>query len=248
MSWLLVIAFLFATGAMLGWVLEFFFRNLISHKGPKGHIFINPGFCRGPYLPIYGVGLVVMFAISYFLTPDVGPTNMALVVVGIGLCMTLIELVGGFLLEKVMNIRLWDYRHFKGNIGGYICPQFSLIWTALGALYYLVVHPLAIDGIIWLSHNLAFSFMIGLFFGLFGTDMVASGREALIIREFAQDQEVVVKYEELKALMQERRRENRKQTHFFHQLGVIEGDLKDALAESREAMEAVEKKLARRKK
>ena len=245
MNWLLVLAFLFAAGALIGWVLEFFFRNLISHKGPKGRIFINPGFCRGPYLPIYGVGLAVMFVISYFLTPDVGTASMVLIVLGIGLCMTLIELVGGFFLLKVMNIRLWDYRHFKGNIGGFICPQFSLIWTALGALYYLVVHPLAINGIIWLSQNLAFSFMIGLFFGLFATDMAASGKEALIIREFGQDQEVVIKYEELKALMQQRRMENRKEQRFFHQLGVIEGDLKEVLAESAEVME---KKLKIRRK
>ena len=68
MNILLVIAFLFFVGAMLGWVLEFLFRNLISHSGPRARHFINPGFCKGPYLPIYGVGLTVLFLIAYMET------------------------------------------------------------------------------------------------------------------------------------------------------------------------------------
>ena len=64
MNWPLALAFLFYWGAIEGWVIEFLFRNLISHKGPRGKYFINPGFCKGPWLPIYGIGLAVMFLIS----------------------------------------------------------------------------------------------------------------------------------------------------------------------------------------
>ena len=238
MNWFLVLAFLFFVGSVLGWWMEFGFRNLISHKGPRGRIFINPGFCKGPWLPIYGIGLMVMFVISYYMTSVYGTAWVSLIVLGIGLAMTLIELIGGWLLLHLLNMRLWDYRHFKGNIGGYICPQFSLIWTALGALYYLLIHPAAIDGLMWLSQHLAFSFVIGMFFGLFLPDALASASDAAVIREFGRDEAVVVKYEELKELVQEHRVENNRKARFFNQLRNEDTALRAFLIAHKDSMEA----------
>ena len=60
MSILLTLAYLFFIGSILGWVLELLFRNLThSHK-----TWINPGFCTGPYLPIYGFGLCVLYLLA----------------------------------------------------------------------------------------------------------------------------------------------------------------------------------------
>ena len=238
MNWGLVITFLFAAGCMIGWCLEFGYRNLISHEGPRGRYFINPGFCRGPWLPIYGIGLTVMFLITWFLTPDVGTVFVPLILIGIGLSMTLIEFIGGFLLLHLLNMRLWDYRKFRGNILGFVCPQFSLIWTALGALYYLFVHPLAIDGLIWLSHNLAFSFMIGLFCGLFIIDFNLSNQDAMVIREFGEDEAVVIKYEELRQLIQEHRLQNAQKARFFNQTSGGDSDLRMFLEKNRDRFDA----------
>ena len=66
MNYPLALAFLFYCGAIEGWILEFFFRNLISHRGPRGKYFINPGFCKGPWLPIYGCG-GLLITIFFFL-------------------------------------------------------------------------------------------------------------------------------------------------------------------------------------
>ena len=142
MNILLVIAFLFFVGAMLGWVLEFLFRNLISHSGPRARHFINPGFCKGPYLPIYGVGLTVLFLIAYMETRGIVEatlTNELILFASMAVTMTLIEFVGGLFLLKVLNIRLWDYSDRWGNVMGLICPLFSLIWALLGAVYYLLI-------------------------------------------------------------------------------------------------------------
>ena len=56
----LVLAFLFFIGSCFGWVLELLYRNL-THRHKK---WINPGFCTGPYLPIYGFGLCTL-SVSY---------------------------------------------------------------------------------------------------------------------------------------------------------------------------------------
>ena len=55
MIYLESIFILFIIGAILGWILELFYRRFITMKK-----WINPGFLKGPYLPIYGIG-VLMF-------------------------------------------------------------------------------------------------------------------------------------------------------------------------------------------
>lgn len=226
----LILAFLFAVGAMLGYWIEFLFRNLISHSGPKGKYFINPGFCKGPYLPIYGVGLTVMYIITYTINHSFSNPSPVIVIIVITIAMTLIEFIGGVFLLKVMNLRLWDYRDRWGNVMGVICPLFSFFWGLIGAFYYLLIHPLAKDGIAWLSNNLAFSFFVGLFYGVFIIDDVISTKEAIDIKHFGDANGIVVKYEELKDTLQKARKEASKKLKFFNQTAVENLPFKDVLA------------------
>ena len=53
MSIFLTLAFLFFIGAILGWGLEVFYRRFFSKANPERR-WINPGFCTGPWLPLYG--------------------------------------------------------------------------------------------------------------------------------------------------------------------------------------------------
>ena len=59
---------------------------------------------------------------------------------------TAIELVGGWVLYNLYHIRWWDYSKMKYNLGGYICPQFSLLWGLGSVLMIKVVHPLLARG------------------------------------------------------------------------------------------------------
>ena len=58
MNILLIFACLFAVGSFLGWGLEVLFRGCVSKK------WINPGFLTGPYLPIYGFSLCVLYLLT----------------------------------------------------------------------------------------------------------------------------------------------------------------------------------------
>jgi len=244
----LVLAFLFFVGALIGWGLEFCFRNLISHNGPRGKYFINPGFCHGPYLPIYGIGLSVMFVIAYTIQTVFDNPSDIVVIVLIGVAMTLIEFIGGLFLLKVLNMRLWDYRKQFGNIMGLICPTFTVIWAVIGAGYYLFIHDIAIGWLIWLSYNLPFSFFVGLFFGVFIIDLVQSGYEAKAIRDYGNDNNVVIKYEELKQAILERDRELGKKVGFFNQtaknVGIasdIDQVSSDVTVDKKEASKSIKK-------
>ena len=60
MSMFLTLAYLFFIGAVLGWCLELVFRKFFSSANPE-HKWINPGFCVGPYVPLYGFGLCILY-------------------------------------------------------------------------------------------------------------------------------------------------------------------------------------------
>lgn len=217
MSLFLELAFIFFMGSVAGWVLEVFFRRFISNTNPKRK-WINPGFCTGPYLPLYGFGLCLMYLIAglekrgLFQDPFWNKTVLFLTM---AICMTLIEYIAGIITLKITKVRLWDYTGEWGNIQGIICPKFSLIWAILGAVYYFLIHPYILNAVHWLAQNLAFSFVIGLFFGVFILDVAHSVQLVAKLKRFAEEYNVVVKYEMLKADIRSRYEENAHKYRFF---------------------------------
>ncbi len=214
MSIFLTLAYLFFIGSTLGWVLELLFRNL-THKPEK---LVNPGFCTGPWLPIYGFGLCVLFLLAmldrYPLTGN--PFwNKVLLFLSMAVCMTLIEYLAGLFCLKFLKVRLWDYSDLWGNVQGIICPAFSLAWAVLGAVYYFLIHPYILDGLRWLSQNLAFSFFIGMFFGVFFVDVAHSANLVVKLKAFAEDNDVIVRYEQLKTHIRAAREKSHAKYHFF---------------------------------
>lgn len=235
MSMLLTLAFLFFVGSVLGWVLELLFRNLTQHPEKL----VNPGFCTGPYLPIYGFGLCVLYLLAslerYSLISN--PLwNKLLLFAAMAVGMTLIEYVAGVFSLKFLKVRLWDYSDLWGNIQGIICPLFSFFWAVLGAVYYFLIHPYILNGLNWLANNLAFSFFIGVFFGVFVIDVANSAQLVVKLKAFAEDNDVIVRYETLKTHIRKRREETAQKYHFFRPFRT-ERPLSEHLREMQETLE-----------
>ncbi len=214
MGMFLTLAYLFFIGSVLGWVLELLYRNL-SKPHQK---WINPGFCTGPYVPLYGFGLCILFLLAlleeyHFIANPVW--NKVLIIFAMAVCMTLIEYIAGISCLKIMKVRLWDYSGLWGNIQGIICPIFSLAWAALGAVYDLFVHPYVLDALKWLSQNLAFSFVIGMFFGVFLIDVAHSAQIVSKMKKFAEENQVVVRYENIKHHIRSLHQARAQKYHFF---------------------------------
>lgn len=208
MGLFLTLAFLFFMGSIAGWIMELLFRNF---RKPLRQ-WVNPGFCTGPYVPLYGFGLCLLFLIASLerLNLIANPFWTKVVLfLAMAAAMTLIEYIAGILCLKVLKVRLWDYSDCWGNVQGIICPLFSAIWAALGAVYYFLIHPYILDALHWLSQNLAFSFVIGLFFGVFLVDVAHSAQLTAKLKRFAEDNDVVVKYESLKAHIRGKQRKIR---------------------------------------
>lgn len=229
-NWL-VFCFLFYVGSVSGWVLELFFRRFISGANPERK-WINPGFLAGPCLPLYGMGLCFLYMLSVAESELEGlipgdALRTGLLIVSMCISMTLLELAVGLICLKGFNLRLWDYRSLPGNYRGLVCPQFSLIWTALGVLYYAFLHPHVEDMVKWLSDNLQFSFFVGMFFGVFFVDLAYSTGIVVRIKRFADENDVVVRYEQLKSYIRSVRDERKLKIHFITPLKTDSPFLED---------------------
>lgn len=218
MNVFLILAFLFFVGSVSGWVMELFFRRFFSDDNPERK-WINPGFCTGPYVPLYGFGLCILYLITSLERYGIIENpfwNSAVLFLVAAAAMTGIEYIAGVLCLHLANVRLWDYSREWGNIQGIICPKFSLIWALLCAIYRFLIHPHILDALTWLSNNLAFSFVIGLFFGVFIIDAANSAQLIVKLRKFARDNEVIVRYERLKAQIRSVQDRAAQKYHFFH--------------------------------
>jgi uncharacterized membrane protein len=159
---------------------------------------MNPGFLMGPYLPIYGFGVVVLYGVSNI---NLGITNQAVDIIVriliIGLGMTVIEFIAGLIFIKGLKIKLWDYSNCKGNIMGLICPLYSFMWLLVGSLYYFLINPFLVMGISWISENLIYTFFIGIVIGMIIVDFAYSVHLATKLKEFKELQEL--RFEEFKS-------------------------------------------------
>jgi len=126
--------YIFVFFSLAGWFLEFFFRSL------KGKKLIKPGLLRGPYLPIYGSGAVLLtWAISFL-----GNASILTKILSYFALTTGSEFITGYIFEKYFHLRLWDYSTSPFNIKGHICPLYSLFWVILAFAFEYFFLPFAL--------------------------------------------------------------------------------------------------------
>ncbi len=243
MSTALIYAFLFFIGSLLGWCIELLFRHWFSISNPE-HRWVNPGFCIGPYLPLYGFGLCILYFMSSLIQNSemTGWKEYLIALILIAIEMTVLEYIAGIFLLKVADVRLWDYSQQWGNINGLVCPLFTVFWTVLGVAYYILVHPYILNALAWLSQNLAFSFFIGVFYGVFAIDVAVSINFVAKVKKFADENGIVVKYEELKEQHLARKAARQEKLQLFKSLPP-RAILNEALEAYKSKMESVEEGL-----
>ena len=138
-----------------------------------------------------------------------------IVILLMGATMTLIELIGGLSFIDGKGPKLWDYSNEWGNYKGIICPLFSAIWTGIAALYYFFLAQPILNGLKWFSNNLAFSFVLGVFFGIIVIDYVYSTKLYHKIKKYAKENNIPVKLEELKVSIREHQEKAKEKYSFI---------------------------------
>lgn len=121
--------FFFYFYCFFGWVFESSYVSLKSHK------FVNRGFMRGPFLPLYGSGAIMMLVVSMPFQDNVVLTYLAGCVGA-----TVLEFVTGTTMEALFKVRYWDYSDKKFNYKGQICLSSTIAWGFLTILMTEIVH------------------------------------------------------------------------------------------------------------
>ena len=238
MKFFLVITFLFFAGSIIGWGIELVFRRFFSKNNPERK-WINPGFLTGPYLPLYGFSLVILFLLTFIDVSFIENPYLqkAVLFCLMALCITLFEYIAGMIFIVGMKIRLWDYSKNWGNIKGIICPQFTFYWWLLSATYYFFIHPQILEWLYWFVNHIEFSFVVGFFYGVFTIDVCYSLRIMTRIRRFARENEILIHLTELQQQIRQKNDENKEKLHFWltmksEQLPLVD-HLKQALEKIR---------------
>lgn len=125
-QWLLF----FFSYCFLGWLWE---SCYVSAK--KGE-WINRGFLRGPIVPIYGFGAVIVL----WLTLPVSSNLFLVFLLGMTGA-TALEYLTGAAMERLLHVRYWDYSNRRFNLKGYICLECSLAWGAFSVFLVRLLHP-----------------------------------------------------------------------------------------------------------
>lgn len=105
-----------------GWVVE-----VIFHAVTLGKV-INRGFLNGPVCPVYGFGVISVFAMINTLQSSGYQMSDGMIFIFGVILATVVELIAGWLLDVCFHARWWDYSDKPLNFHGYICLEFSLIW------------------------------------------------------------------------------------------------------------------------
>lgn len=127
MSYLVIF---FTIYAFTGWVLEVIYTRFDEAR------WVNRGFLRGPFCPIYGLGAISCLV---FLAPL--QSNMLLFIPVTMFVATALEYLISWFFDSVFHVTLWSYSHKKFNYKGRICLDFTLLWGVIGFVFVTWIHP-----------------------------------------------------------------------------------------------------------
>ncbi|MEA4964520.1 MAG: putative ABC transporter permease [Oscillospiraceae bacterium] len=158
---------LFLLYSFLGWCSEVVFAAATYGK------FVNRGFLNGPVCPIYGYGILM---VALLLRPL--EHNLPLLFLGSAILTSAVEFLVGFLGEKILKVRLWDYRSNPFNLCGYVCLKFSLLWGLACVFILKLVHPAVADLMIKIPTGIGIV-LVSVFYAVFLADILVTMIEAL---------------------------------------------------------------------
>ena len=166
---------------VVGWIWE------SSYCSVKGHKLINRGFMRGPMIPIYGSGAVVMLIAAM---PFKG--NLLLIFLSGMVLASLLEYCTGAAMEMIFKVRYWDYSNVPLNLNGHICLPCSIGWGFATILMTSFIHA-PVERIVMNIPMKYLELIVMIITLMFGADFSVSFKAAIDLRD------ILIKMDEMKA-------------------------------------------------
>lgn len=176
--------FFFYFYCFFGWCFESAYVSMRKRK------FVNRGFMRGPFLPLYGSGAIMMLVVSMPVR-----NNLFLVYVAGCIGATALEYVTGVTMEALFKVRYWDYSKQRFQFQGHICLSSTLAWGFLTILMTEAVHR-PVEKLSLLLPQTALMLLVSFLTVIIAADFLLSFRTALDLRA------VLVKLEKAKEEME----------------------------------------------
>lgn len=100
------------------------------------------GFMGTIFTPIYGIAVLVILYIHKRIKIKNRFLKILVEFITYVIVLSILEYIGGILIERIFNKVYWNYSTFKYNLGKYVHLGTSLLWglLSLGIIYLL--HPL----------------------------------------------------------------------------------------------------------
>ncbi len=127
---------IFIGGGIFGWIVDTGYRSVLAG-------YFAPGTLIPFFSLIFATAAVVLYAFFRFSWLSFRTSIILGTIFAI-----ILELVCGFVCDKFLHFRLWDYRDAPYNFGGYIDLLHSIYWFILTGLYRFFSRALAQQGIV----------------------------------------------------------------------------------------------------
>lgn len=124
--------------SFLGFLIELFLKTFLFHG-------MNSGVLYGPWLPVYGFGAIfVIFMMRLIFNRIKAPrwVKILLLFISVSIFLSLIEYLGGVLIEAFFHKTFWDYSNMKFSMGPYVSFEMALVWGSASLLLIYVIKPL----------------------------------------------------------------------------------------------------------
>lgn len=124
--------------SILGFIAEGIFTLIVS-----GHF--SSGILYGPWTPVYGFGAILTIVISRKIFKKMHQNKFIetlITFIILMIVLTIIEWLGGILIENLFHETLWNYKKYKYNIGKYISLEMSLIWGIISIFVIYFIKPI----------------------------------------------------------------------------------------------------------
>jgi len=172
--------FCFYFYCFFGWCFESTYVSICDRK------LTNRGFMKGPFLPIYGSGAIVMLVCSMPFSDNLWLTYIAGCIGA-----TILEYFTGWAMETLFKVRYWDYTEEFCNLQGRICLKSTLAWGGLTILMTTIVHS-RVETVMYLIPGNILNIIVIVLTCTIASDFALSFKEAMDLRD------ILIKLEKLK--------------------------------------------------